>query len=66
MAQLTNGVILEGSKGKLIGNYGSEPLLLPLSLNEQIASNPKTEKRMPEGHYVAWVEAWPSEATSWS
>jgi len=57
MAQLTNGVIFEGSKGKLIGNQGTEPLLLPLSLNDQIASVPKTEKRVPEGHYVAWVEA---------
>lgn len=57
MAELTNGVIFEGSKGKLMGNQGIEPLLLPLSLNEQIASVPETEKRVPEGHYVAWVEA---------
>lgn len=57
MSELTNGVIFEGSKGKLIGSHGSEPLLLPLSLNEQIAAVPKTEPRVPEGHYVAWVEA---------
>ncbi len=57
MAELTNGVIFEGSKGKLMGNQNIEPLLLPLALNEQVASVPKTEKRVPEGHYVAWVEA---------
>jgi len=58
LAQMDNGTIFEGSKGTLIGSYGSENmLLLPLSLNEQIASVPKTEKRVPEGHYVAWVDA---------
>jgi predicted dehydrogenase len=58
LAQLDNGTIFEGSKGTLIGSYGSENmLLLPLSLNEQVASVPRTEKRVPEGHYVAWVEA---------
>ena len=57
MAMLTNGVIFEGSKGKLIGNHGDAPSLLPLSLNEEIEKVPKTEKRVPEGHYVAWVEA---------
>ncbi len=58
LAQMDNGTIFEGSKGTLIGSYGSENmLLLPLSLNEQITGVPKTEKRVPEGHYVAWVEA---------
>ena len=57
LAKLDNGVIFEGSKGKMMGNQGTDPLLLPLSLNEQIASVPKTEQRVPEGHYVAWVEA---------
>ena len=28
-----------------------------MSLNAEIDSVPKTEKRVPEGHYVAWVEA---------
>lgn len=57
VASLDNGVIFEGTKGKMIGNYASKPLLLPMSLNDQIDSIPKTEKRVPEGHYVAWVEA---------
>jgi predicted dehydrogenase len=54
---LDNGVIFEGSKGSMIGNQGLHPLLLPRALNDEIASIPKTEKRVPEGHYVAWVEA---------
>jgi len=54
---LDNGVIFEGSKGKMIGNQGIHPLLLPRSLNEEIARVPLSEKRVPEGHYVAWVEA---------
>jgi predicted dehydrogenase len=57
VANLDNGVIFEGSKGKMIGNQGIHPLLLPRSLNEQIAGVPLTEERVPEGHYVAWVEA---------
>ena len=54
---LGNGVIFEGTRGKMIGNYGSRPFLLPRELNDEIDSIPKTEKRVPEGHYVAWVEA---------
>jgi hypothetical protein len=57
VANMDNGVIFEGSKGKLLGNYSDIPLLLPRDLNDQIAQIPKTEKRVPEGHYVAWVEA---------
>jgi len=57
VANLDNGVIFEGTKGKMIGNQGMQPLLLPRSLNEEIAQIPETEKRVPEGHYLAWVEA---------
>ncbi|MCK4991042.1 MAG: hypothetical protein KAS29_11170, partial [Bacteroidales bacterium] len=57
VANLDNGVIFEGSKGKMIGNHGMQALLLPRSLNEEIAQVPLTEKRVPKGHYVDWVEA---------
>ncbi len=57
VTNLDNGVIFEGSKGKMIGNQGMQPLLLPRALNDEIAQVPKTEKRVPEGHYVAWVDA---------
>ena len=57
LGDLSNGVIFEGSKGKMIGNHGMNPLLLPNTLMPEIEMIPKTEKRVPEGHYVAWVEA---------
>ena len=57
LARLDNGVIFEGTRGKLMGSHGQEPTLLPLELNEHIADVPKTEERVPEGHYVAWVDA---------
>lgn len=57
IGDMSNGVIFEGSKGKMIGNYSKQPLLLPNTLMPDIEKVPKTEKRVPEGHYVAWVEA---------
>ena len=54
---LDNGVIFEGTKGVMIGNQDLHPLLLPRELNDEVAAIPKSEKRVPEGHYVAWVEA---------
>ena len=57
VADMSNGVIFEGSKGKMIGNYSDTPLLLPRSIMSELETLPKTEKRVPEGHYVAWVEA---------
>jgi hypothetical protein len=57
LGDMSNGVIFEGTKGKLLGNYSKEPMLLPSSRNEEIATVPKTLKRVPEGHYVDWVNA---------
>jgi len=57
IASLDNGLIFEGTRGKMIGSHNGQPLLLPRSLNAEIANIPETEKRVPEGHYVAWVEA---------
>ena len=55
IGDLSNGYIFEGTKGKLIGNYSKEPILLPTSRKEEAEAVPKTLKRVPEGHYVDWV-----------
>ena len=53
-----NGVIMHGSKGTLMCSaYGDNPRLYPLSLREQAEAVPKTLARVPEGHYVQWVNA---------
>lgn len=55
-----NGVIIEGTKGKMMcGTYGRDPKLLPTSLTDEI-NVPQTLYRVPEGdrgHYNNWVEA---------
>ncbi|HZJ20249.1 MAG TPA: hypothetical protein VFD35_07855 [Pricia sp.] len=51
------GVLFIGTNGKLLADcYGAEPRLLPLSLNEQISVK-ETIPRVPEGHYLQWVNA---------
>ncbi len=51
------GVLFIGSKGKLLADcYGANPRLLPLSLNEQFEVE-QTIARVPEGHYLQWVNA---------
>jgi predicted dehydrogenase len=51
------GVIIEGTKGKMMcGTYGSNPSLLPTSRTKEV-NVPKTLARVPEGHYVQWVNA---------
>ncbi len=51
------GVLFIGTKGKLLADcYGGNPRLLPLSLNEQVNVK-ETIDRVPEGHYVQWVNA---------
>lgn len=53
----SGGVIIEGSKGKMMcGTYGSNPRLLPTSKMTGV-NVPKTLARVPEGHYVQWVNA---------
>jgi predicted dehydrogenase len=55
-----NGVIIEGTKGKMMcGTYGANPQLLPTSKTKDI-NVPETEYRVPGGaggHYNNWVEA---------
>tara|TARA_B110000495_G_C22410667_1_gene261122 strand:- start:21 stop:497 length:477 start_codon:yes stop_codon:yes gene_type:complete len=51
------GVLFIGTKGKLLADcYGAKPRLLPLSLNEQVKVE-ETIERVPEGHYLQWVNA---------
>ena len=57
LGDMSNGVIFEGTKGKMIGNYSKEPMLLPSNRMDEINALPKTLKRVPKGHYVDWVEA---------
>lgn len=55
-----NGVIFEGTKGKMMcSTYGRNPRLLPTSRMEEV-SVPQTIERVPggqEGHINQWVEA---------
>lgn len=53
----SGGVIIEGTKGKIMcGTYGSNPRLLFASGKKEV-SVAKTIERVPEGHYVQWVNA---------
>jgi predicted dehydrogenase len=53
----SGGVIIEGTKGKIMcGTYASNPRLLPTSRMKEV-NVPKTLDRVPEGHYVQWVNA---------
>ena len=55
-----NGIIMVGSKGKIMGDvYGANPRLLPKTMMENL-SVPKTLYRVPgeeAGHYTQWVDA---------
>lgn len=51
------GVIITGTKGKMMCDcYGANPTLLPTSKTKEI-NVPQTLARVPEGHYVQWVNA---------
>jgi predicted dehydrogenase len=52
-----SGVLITGTKGKMMcGTYGSNPTLLPTSRTREV-NVPQTLTRVPEGHYVQWVNA---------
>lgn len=52
------GVLLEGTKGKmLLDCYGANPRLLPTRLMKEKKMPAQTIKRVPEGHYLQWVNA---------
>lgn len=51
------GVLITGTKGKIMcGTYGINPQLLPTSKTKE-ANVPQTLARVPEGHYIQWVNA---------
>ncbi len=51
------GVLIIGTKGKMMcGTYGSDPKLLPTSKTSEV-NIPQTLARVPEGHYVQWINA---------
>lgn len=53
----SGGVIIEGTLGKMMcGTYGSNPTLLPTKRMAEV-NVPKTIMRVPEGHYLQWVNA---------
>ncbi len=54
------GYIFEGTKGKLMGNYNTAPVLLPTSRMKEDNLPKPTLARIPgaeAGHYTEWVEA---------
>lgn len=51
------GLLIIGTKGKLMaGTYGENPQLLPTSKTKDVKVK-ATLPRVPEGHYVQWVNA---------
>lgn len=52
------GALLIGTKGKLLMDcYGAKPRLLPTRLMKEKQMPKDTIKRVPEGHYIQWVNA---------
>jgi Oxidoreductase family, C-terminal alpha/beta domain/Oxidoreductase family, NAD-binding Rossmann fold len=52
------GVLFIGTKGKLLLDcYGANPRLLPTTLMKEKKMPKETIKRVPEGHYLQWVNA---------
>ncbi len=55
-----NGYIFEGTKGKIMANYTSPPLLLPTSRMKDVTLPAPTLPRIAggeAGHYTEWVDA---------
>lgn len=60
MSDENGGYILEGTKGKLIGNYNVPPTLLPTSRMKDVKMPKQTIPRIQgaeAGHYTQWVDA---------
>ena len=52
------GVLFIGRKGKLLLDcYGANPRLLPTKLMQEKKMPKEKIKRVPEGHYIQWVNA---------
>lgn len=57
MGDSGGGAIIAGTKGKMMcSTYGDNPLLLPTSRTKEV-NTPQTIARVPEGHYLQWVNA---------
>ena len=60
MGSWDGGYIFEGTRGKLMGNYNTEPTLLPTARMKEVSlpnpSIPRIEGG-EAGHYTQWVEA---------
>ena len=58
MGNWDGGVIFVGAKGKIMADcYGANPRLLPTKLMQETTMPAEKIKRVPEGHYVQWVNA---------
>jgi predicted dehydrogenase len=61
MGDWDGGIIMEGTKGKLMGGmWGRKPTLLPTRLMKEVQLPKPTLPRVPDGtdgHYAQWVEA---------
>ncbi len=58
MGNWDGGVIFEGTKGKVMADcYGANPRLLPTKLMKEKTMPAQSIKRVPEGHYLQWVNA---------
>ena len=58
MGNWDGGVIFEGNKGKIMADcYGANPRLLPTKRMKETTMPAEKIKRVPEGHYVQWVNA---------
>lgn len=58
MGNWDGGVIFEGDKGKIMCDcYGENPRLIPTIRMQQETMPKETLTRVPEGHYVQWVNA---------
>lgn len=60
MGDWDGGYIFEGTKGKMMGNYNTSPVLLPTSRMKDIKLPKQTIARVPggpDGHYTQWVDA---------
>jgi predicted dehydrogenase len=60
MGDSAGGYIFEGTKGKLMGNYSTAPVLLPTSRMKEVKMPKQTIARVPggpDGHYTQWVDA---------
>ncbi len=52
------GILFIGTKGKLLMDcYGANPRLLPTKMMDMINLPEETIPRVPEGHYLQWVNA---------